>query len=151
MQRDRLHFLSYHRGQLFTLFACDANSGNPSLVWALEAKTGKTQWVNAAGPFTEKSGHGMREMFNLFALGDGTLLTLGHAWCRMDAKTGKMLAFGSLAGNGRCDTHSCTAELVTAGFGNYFKLGEDANEVSWTRVRVSRLLKIRMSCSWKSG
>ena len=138
VSRDRLHLLNYKGGQLFTMFACDANSGNPSLVWALDAKTGKTQWVNAAGPFTDEKGHGTREMFNLFALGDGTLLTLGHAWCRMDAKGGKVLAFGSLAGNARCDTHSCTEGLVTAGFGNYFKVTEDVNDVRWTRRDLAR-------------
>ena len=138
VRRDFLHLLNYRDGRLFTMYACDANHGNPSVIWALDAKTGKTLWVNAAGPHSDKQGHEMREMFNLFALDDGTLLTLGHAWCRLDQKTGKLLAFGYLGGNGRCDTHSCSVGLVTAGFGNFFKVEQDPTKIQWTRTDLAR-------------
>ncbi|MDP7302845.1 MAG: PQQ-binding-like beta-propeller repeat protein, partial [Pirellulaceae bacterium] len=138
VRRDHLHLLNYSGGRLFTMYACDANHGNPSVIWALDAKNGKTQWVNAAGPHSDKAGHGTREMFNLFALDDGSLLSLGHAWCRLDQKTGKRLAFGSLGGNARCDTHSCSVGLVTAGFGNFFKIDNDPTNVQWTRRDLAR-------------
>ncbi|MDP6634615.1 MAG: PQQ-binding-like beta-propeller repeat protein [Phycisphaerae bacterium] len=138
VRRDYLHLLNYSGGRLFTMYACDANHGNPSLIWALDARSGKSLWVRAAGPHSDKQGHGTREMFNLFALEDGTLLGMGHAWCRLDQRTGSLLAFGSLGGNGRCDTHSCTAGLVTAGFGNFFKLRNDPTEVQWTRRDLAR-------------
>ena len=122
-RKNRFHTITYADGRLFCLYACDANGGNPALVWGIDATTGKSLWVAPCGP----EGHGTREMFDLHTLKDGTLFTYGHSWARLDAATGKLLGFGGIGGNGRCDTGSATADLITAGFGNYFKLGEDGD------------------------
>lgn len=116
--KSRFHQIAYVDGRLFCLFACDANGGNPAAIWGLDARTGKSLWVSPCGP----AGSGAREMFDLHVLKDGTLLTYGHAWARFDPATGKLIGHGSIGGNGRCDTGSATADLVTAGFNNYFKL-----------------------------
>ncbi|MCG8583945.1 MAG: PQQ-binding-like beta-propeller repeat protein, partial [Pirellulales bacterium] len=130
--KQKLHAIAYFGGRVFGMFACDANSGNPSVIWAVDAKAGKSSWVAACGPV----GHAVREMFDLFLLDDGTIFTYGHSWARMDQATGKLLAFGTTGGNARCDTGACTINLVTAGFGNYFDLASE--ELRWTKRDLSR-------------
>ena len=130
--KTRLHVLAYKNGRVFGMFACDANSGNPSVIWASDAKTGKNLWVKACGPV----GNEMREMFDLFLLEDGSLFTYGHSWMKMDQASGNLLAFGSNGGNARCDTGACTPNLVTAGFGNYFDISTDT--VRWTKRDLAR-------------
>jgi len=76
------------------------------------------------------------EMFDMFLLDDGTILTYGHQWARIDQATGKLLAFGSTGGNARCDTSTCAANLVTAGFGNYFDISDP--QPKWTRRDIAR-------------
>ena len=132
--KNDFHSLSYHQGRLFALYACDANHGNPSVVWAVDARTGADLWTAACGPKSHKT----RQMFNLFPLEDGTLVTMGHSWARMDQATGDIVAFGDLAGNPRCDTHSATANLITGGFGNYWKMGEDPGNVQFRRSDITR-------------
>jgi len=133
------HVVAYHRGRLFLLFACDANGGGPSLVVCHDARTGKELWYTLTRPDYDTSAKkigGGGEMFNLFALDDGTLLTIGHYWARIDQESGKLLAYGTLGGNARCDTHSCTVNLVTAGFGNFFDL--TSPRFRWTRRDITR-------------
>lgn len=130
--KRKFHAVAYRDGRVFCLQACDANQGNPSAVWALDAATGRSLWVSACGPV----GHGRREMFDLFLLKDGTIFTYGHSWCRLDQATGKLLAFGNIGGNGRCDTGACSEHLVTAGFGNYFDLA--GPQLRWTRSDLAR-------------
>jgi len=98
---------------------------------AIDAKADKALWFSACGPVNSK-----REMFDLFALDNGELFTYGHAWCRLDQATGKVLAYGSIGGNARCDTGACTANLVVAGFGNYFDLASGA--LRWKRNDLAR-------------
>ncbi len=126
----KIHALSYSDGRLFALNANDANGGESAAVWAVDAKTGKTDRVAICGPSESNS------MFDLYVLADGSLLTYGHTWARLDQKTGELLGSGSIGGNGRCDTGTATADLVTAGFGNFFKL--DGGEVQRTRRDIMR-------------
>ncbi|MEM7391657.1 MAG: PQQ-binding-like beta-propeller repeat protein, partial [Verrucomicrobiota bacterium] len=130
--KAKLHAIAYREGRIFGLYACDANSGNPSVIWAADARAGKTLWVAACGP----EGDGTREMFDLFLLDDGTIFTYGHAWARIDQATGRLIAFGSNGGNARCDTGACTVNLVTGGFGNYFDLTSD--QLRWTKRDLAR-------------
>ncbi|MFP4058696.1 MAG: PQQ-binding-like beta-propeller repeat protein [Candidatus Brocadiia bacterium] len=133
------HVVAYSRGRLFLLFACDANGGGPSLVLCHDARTGEELWYAITRPQYDPTASRIRgggEMFNLFALDDGTLLTIGHQWARLAQRDGKLLAYGSLGGNARCDTHTCTVRLVTAGFGNTLDLASP--ELRWTRRDLAR-------------
>ncbi len=130
--KAKLHAIAYHAGRVFGLFACDANWGNPSVIWSVDATSGTTLWVAACGPVGSK----WRQRFDMFLLDDGTLFTYGHGWSRMDQATGKLLAIGNSGGNARCDTGACTVNLVTAGFGNYFDLASD--QLRWTKRDLAR-------------
>jgi outer membrane protein assembly factor BamB len=127
---SRIHTLTYTDGRVFALNANDANGGKPGAVWAVDAKAGKSLWVAICGPDATNS------MFDLFPLADGSLLTYGHTWARLDQKTGKLLGHGTLGGNGRCDTGTATADMITAGFGNFFRLRE--GELERTRHSIVR-------------
>ncbi|MFW6163459.1 MAG: PQQ-binding-like beta-propeller repeat protein, partial [Planctomycetota bacterium] len=125
--------------RVYLLFACDANGGGPSLVVCYDGRTGKELWYTHTRPQYDPSAEkisGGGEMFNLFGLDDGTLFAIGHQWARLDQETGELLACGHLGGNARCDSHSCTVDLVTAGFGNYFDLASP--ELRWTRRDLAR-------------
>jgi len=130
--KQRFHAIGYKNGRVFCLMACDANGGNPSTIWAVDAKVGKSLWFAPCGP----AGNEMREMFDLFLLDNGEIFTYGHSWCKLDQATGQLLAFGSNGGNSRCDTGACTQNVVTAGFGNYFDLAGD--DVRWTKRDLAR-------------
>ncbi len=125
------HAVSYRNGRVFCLNSNDANGGKPAAIWALNAKAGKSLWVNICGPEGVDA-----SMFDLFLLADGTLFTYGHSWARMDQATGKLLAYGNNGGNARCDTGACTENVVTAGFGNYFDLADGG--VRWTKRDLAR-------------
>ncbi len=125
------HAVAYRDGRVFCLNANDANGGKPAAVWAVDAKAGKSLWVNICGPEGVDA-----SMFDLFLLADGTLFTYGHSWARMDQATGELLEYGLNGGNARCDTGACTENLVTAGFGNYFDLSGD--DLRWTKRDLAR-------------
>lgn len=130
--KQRFHAIAYKNGRVFCLMACDANGGNPSTVWTVDAETGKPLWFAACGPVGDET----REMFDLFLLEDGRIFTYGHSWCILEQATGELLAFGNLGGNARCDTGACTQNVVTAGFGNYFDLADDG--MRWTKRDLAR-------------
>jgi len=132
------HVSAYKDGRLFLLYACDANGGGPSMVLCHDAKTGKQLWYTVTKPDYDPAAKKISggEMFDMFLLDDGTLLTYGHAWARIDQETGQLLAFGNNGGNARCDTGTCTVHLMTAGFGNYFDLTGDG--LRWTRRDIAR-------------
>lgn len=132
------HVAAYKDGRLFLLFACDANGGGPSMVLCHDARSGKQLWYTVTMPDYDPEAKKIAggEMFDMFLLDDGTIFTYGHQWARIDQATGKLLAFGSTGGNARCDTGTCTANLVTAGFGNYFDIS--GPEPKWTRRDIAR-------------
>jgi len=133
------HSLAYRDGRMFAMNGIDANGGMVSVVWCVDARDGRDLWTEPVRPsdHPQAAARTRWERFDLFPLPDGTLFSYGHGWSRMDQATGKILAFGSNAGgNARCDAGAATANLILAGFGNFFNLSDEVAQ--WTRRDITR-------------
>ena len=113
---DYFHQVAYRNGKLFCLNANDANGGKPGVVWAIDVKSGKSDWIGIVP---------MPGSYDMFPLADGTLFVFGSGWYRFDQASGAVVARGGLGVNARCDTGAASENLILAGFGNVFDVTND--------------------------